>query len=124
MSETIYAVLNAGKTQIVNLVVCSNAAFATSQGWVGPVVPSATIQVGSTTPDNGVTFVAPVVPVTQANAQTIESNILAQIAQIETWIANNPSGAVLTAGQTLILAQMLAGIGRILLGLTSTVGGS
>jgi len=60
----------------------------------------------------------------QANSSTIQTNLVAQLATIEAFITAHPGGAVLTAGQTLVLAQMLAGITRVLLGLTSTVGGS
>lgn len=57
-----------------------------------------------------------------ANLATVQSRLVTGIATIETFILNNPSGAVLTAGQTLAVAKMLAGLGRIVLGLTSTVG--
>lgn len=52
----------------------------------------------------------------------LTANLQAHLAQIETWISNNPAGAVLTAGQTLWLAQSLAGLVRLVTGLTATVG--
>lgn len=56
------------------------------------------------------------------NQATIQANIQTHLGQLETWLQANPNGAVLTAAQTKFLAQMLVGVGRIMLGLTSTVG--
>ena len=50
-----------------------------------------------------------------ANALTINSNLLAVQTTLQTWIAANPSGAILTAGQTLVLAKMLNGLCKLLL---------
>jgi hypothetical protein len=50
-----------------------------------------------------------------ANALTINSNLLAAQTTLQTWIAANPSGAILTAGQTLVLAKMLNGLCKLLL---------
>jgi hypothetical protein len=50
-----------------------------------------------------------------ANQQTILANILTRQTQIQAWIAANPSGAVLTAAQTLTLAEMLNGLCKLLL---------
>lgn len=58
----------------------------------------------------------------QANAATIATNIQTHLGQIETWIQANPSGATLNATQTLYLAKMLVGVGRLLLGLVNTIG--
>jgi hypothetical protein len=49
------------------------------------------------------------------NAATITTNVKARQATIQAWIAANPGGAVLTAGQTLVLAQMLNGLCNLLL---------
>lgn len=62
--------------------------------------------------------------VNDANRATIQANIQTHIGQLETWLAANPNGAVLTAAQTKFVAQTLIGTGRLLLGLTSTVGGA
>lgn len=59
-----------------------------------------------------------------ANQAAINGNLVAQLGQIEAWITANPAGAVLTAGQTLFLAQAIAGLIRLAQGLLSTVGGS
>ncbi len=59
-----------------------------------------------------------------ANQTTINQNVIANLATLETWIANNPNGAVLTAAQTKVLAKMLVGVGRILLNKVDSVGGS
>lgn len=48
-----------------------------------------------------------------ANESTIASRVDNGIGQIQTWIANNPNGAVLTAGQTLTLAKLLIGLAKI-----------
>jgi hypothetical protein len=61
---------------------------------------------------------------TAANAATINQRVQANLATIETFISNNPSGAILTAGQTLTVAKMLAGMCRLLLNQTTTLGGS
>ena len=112
-------------TTIVNLVVCDKPAYVASQGWIA-VTPSASCQIGSTTPDGGKTWVAPVVtvPITQANLATIETNLLTNLAVLETWIANNPNGAVLTAGQTKVLAKALVGLVRVVLQDTAIIGGA
>lgn len=49
------------------------------------------------------------------NAATISANILTRQAAIQAWMTANPSGAVLTAAQTLTLAQMLNGLCKLLL---------
>jgi hypothetical protein len=59
-----------------------------------------------------------------ANKATIQANIATHIGQLETWLTANPNGAVLTAGQTKFVAQTLIGVGRLLLGMTSSVGGA
>jgi hypothetical protein len=59
-----------------------------------------------------------------ANQATIQGNIQTHIGQLEAWLTANPNGAVLTAAQTKFVAQTLIGVGRLLLGLTSTVGGA
>lgn len=46
---------------------------------------------------------------------TVTANIATRQAQVAAWIAANPGGAVLTAAQTLTLAQMLNGLGKLLL---------
>jgi hypothetical protein len=62
-------------------------------------------------------------PVT-VNRAAIITNLTNQLTTIETWITNNPSGAVLTAAQTLTVARMLAGLTRIAIAALSSVGGS
>ena len=59
-----------------------------------------------------------------ANQQTINQRVQANLTTLETWISNNPSGAVLTGPQTLVLAKMLVGLCRLLLNQTSTTGGA
>jgi hypothetical protein len=59
-----------------------------------------------------------------ADLATIQTNLSSQLTTIETWITNNPSGAVLTAAQTLTVARMLAGLTRIAIAALSSVGGS
>jgi hypothetical protein len=49
-----------------------------------------------------------------ANQQTIQTNVQANLATLQTWIAANPNGAVLTAAQTKVLARMLVGIYKLL----------
>lgn len=56
------------------------------------------------------------------NTQTVTGNLTNHLNQIETWIAANPSGAILTAAQTLWVAQTLAGLIRLLLNELSTIG--
>ena len=52
---------------------------------------------------------------TMTNQATIQANILTRQAQIQAWISTHPTGAVLTAAQTLTLAQMLNGLCQLLL---------
>jgi hypothetical protein len=56
------------------------------------------------------------------NVATIEANIRTHLGQIETWLVANPNGAVLNAQQTAFLARMIVGLGRVVLGLVTTVG--
>ena len=57
------------------------------------------------------------------NQATITANLTNSAAAIETWIANNPNGAVLTAAQTLVLAKMLNALFKIVLAeFSSTIG--
>lgn len=124
MAETLYAVVV--NTKITNIVVCNDPAFAAKQGWIGPITPSATIQIGSTTPDNGATWVAPVITIDPllVNQAAITNRLLTNLATLETYIAANPTGSILTANQTLILAKMLDGLTRLSLGLLNSIGGS
>src|SRR5579872_4666180 len=41
-----------------------------------------------------------------SNAATIQANVQANLTTITNWINANPTGATLTAGQTLVLAKM------------------
>src|ERR1035437_7401475 len=122
---SIYAVTDTPVTTIVNLVVCDKPDYAASQRWIA-VTPSATTQIGSSTPDGGKTWAAPVIHVDTStqNLATIETNLLTNLAVLETWIANNPNGAVLTAGQTKVLAKALVGLVRVVLQDTATIGGA
>jgi hypothetical protein len=62
---------------------------------------------------------------TQAtNHSTILSNVQSRQSTIKAWIAANPSGAVLTAAQTLVLAEMLDGLCDLLLDLFSSTTGT
>jgi len=58
------------------------------------------------------------------NATTITANLTNAQATIQAWIAANPSGAVLTAGQTLVVAKMLNGLCKILLSQYSSTSGT
>lgn len=58
----------------------------------------------------------------QANATVIRTSVENYLRQIETWLAANPNGAILTAQQTADLARMLVGLGRLMLGLLDSVG--
>lgn len=49
-----------------------------------------------------------------ANQAAIQANCAAHLATLQTWLTNNPNGAVLTAAQTKVLANMLVGIYLIL----------
>lgn len=85
---------------------------------------------GSLTATQVSTAVAPLVAAQTAaatlaaNNATITANVLTRQTQIQAWIAANPSGAVLTAGQTLTLAQMLNGLCKLLLQQFSSTTGS
>lgn len=60
--------------------------------------------------------------VSDTNQGALQSAVQARLAQIETFIANNPNGAVLTATQTNTLARMVVALARLTLKLTTTVG--
>lgn len=51
----------------------------------------------------------------QTNATTITTNLTGAQTTIQNWITANPTGAVLTAAQTLVVARMLNGLCKILL---------
>lgn len=59
-----------------------------------------------------------------ANIATITTRVQANLNTLETFIANNPTGAVLTAAQTNVLARVLAGLCRLLLNEANALGGS
>jgi hypothetical protein len=59
-----------------------------------------------------------------ANQGAIAQNVIANQALIQQFIANNPTGAVLTAAQTLILAKMLNGLCNLLLAQFGTTAGT
>lgn len=106
---------------ITNTVIC-DATFAAEYSLT---------EIDGLTPQPGVgwTLAAgvwspPAIPPQQVNQTTIEQNLEAQLKTIETWITNNPNGAILTAAQTLVLARMIAGLTRGTLGLYDSVGGS
>lgn len=64
------------------------------------------------------------IPNASANQQTVRAKVQTGLGALETWIANNPNGAVLTATQTLAVIRMLAGLCRLLLGELNTTGGA
>lgn len=64
---------------------------------------------------NTVSLYTPGPGTSDANAATVRANILTRQNQILAWIAANPTGAVLTAAQTLTLAEMLNGLCKLLL---------
>lgn len=106
-------------TTVANIVIC-DAAFAAAAGLV---------EIDNVSPQPGIgwTFVADVwtplaIDPNQANEAVIATAIENHLLQLETWLAANPNGATLTAAQNAIVARMLVGIGRLLLGLTQTVG--
>jgi len=59
-----------------------------------------------------------------ANQQTITANLIAAQTTIQNWITANPSGAVLTAAQTLVVAKMLNGLTKLLLAQFSSTSGT
>jgi len=92
----------------------ADVAYGTAQGWT---------EIDALTPEPGVGWTLsgsvwspPVPTTTQTNRTTTQTNILTRQAAIQAWIAANPSGAVLTAGQTLTVAEMLNGLCNLLLG--------
>lgn len=66
--------------------------------------------------NSGITAAQAAAQVT-ANTATIQQKLVTVLANNQTWLANNPTGAVLTAVQTRALVQELNGIIRLLLGL-------
>jgi hypothetical protein len=127
-TNTYYAVMSG--TTMIGIAVTNGpqASFAAAQGWLGPITPSPTLGIGSTTPDGGVTWTTStqyVTPATVTNAAAISVAMQADLTTIENWItANSPGGATLNAAQTLAVAKMLSGLARYLLGLTTTTGGA
>jgi hypothetical protein len=61
---------------------------------------------------------------TTANQQTILANVLARQGQIQAFMTANPTGAVLTAAQTLAVARMLNGLCMILIQQFSSTAGT
>lgn len=113
MAEQLYAIMSG--TTCEALVVATPATAKT--GWLGPYTLGSTGPGGPgwTTPDNGTTWVAPTPTQSQQNQATIQADVLSRQATIQAWIAANPTGAVLTAAQTLVLAEMLNGLCDLLL---------
>lgn len=105
------------------VVIVAGAGMATVLADNPPTTPAAIATAAA--PMQAAESAAATTAATQAtNQATIQANIQTHIAQLETWMTANPNGAVLTAAQTKFVAQTLIGVGRLLLGLTSTVGGA
>jgi len=83
---------------------------------------------GTKTPTDVANLIAPLNTAQAAaaaaigNVSTIQARALADLTTIEAWVNANPSGATLTGPQTLVLAKMLTGLCRLVLGMTSTQG--
>jgi len=58
------------------------------------------------------------------NQATVTANVQAHQATIQAWIAAHPSGAVLTAAQTLVLAEWMNGLCNLMLGAFSSTTGT
>jgi hypothetical protein len=54
------------------------------------------------------------------NAATVRADVLSRQATLKAWMTANPAGAVLTAAQTLVVAEMLDGLCDLLLQLFSS----
>lgn len=54
------------------------------------------------------------------NQATTMTQLQADLATIHTWLTNNPSGAVLTAAQTRVLARLLGNLTQFAIGQSST----
>jgi hypothetical protein len=74
-----------------------------------------TVETMADSAGNETTIITPGVGTPLANQTTINANVRARQATIQAWIAANPTGAVLTGAQTLVLAQMLNGLCNLLL---------
>lgn len=61
-------------------------------------------------------------PAGNLTEQAIAAKLATYLNNVEAFIAANPGGAVLTAGQTLFVAKMLACLARITLGLIDQAG--
>lgn len=115
----VFAIIQGGV--VVNTVVVTPV-IGTANGWVEIDSLNPQPSIGWTF--NGSIFSPPTPNPLQVNQSTIISAVASHLTQVEAWIAANPSGAVLTAAQTLFLAKMLDGLGLLILGLLSTVGQS
>lgn len=51
--------------------------------------------------------------VLQTNQATIQQHIDAGITALQTWVANNPNGATLTAAQTAALVKVVVGLAKL-----------
>ena len=78
---------------------------------------------GWTVDATGMVWTNPFVPI-QANAAAIQTRVKANLTTLESWITAHPTGATLTAAQTLTVAKMLVGLCRLLLQEFDTTGGS
>lgn len=106
---TRYAIIQGG--QVVNIVL-----------WDGDTTKWQPPQGATCVPFDPATHVMVVDPAV-ANTQTIDQRVDANIATLQAWVAAHPSGATLTAAQTLTVANMLIGLGKLVRGaLTDTTG--
>ena len=122
MAEQVYAIMSG--TTVEALVVATPQ--TAQSGWLGPYTlgVSGPGGPGWTTPDNGTTWVAPTPSQAQQNQATIQADVLSRQATIQAWIAANPTGAILTAAQTLVLAEMMNGLCDLLLQQYSSTSGT
>lgn len=82
------------------------------------------IEVMTDSKGNGLQVVTYATGTAPANQASILANILTRQSQVQSWIAANPSGATLTAAQTLTLAEMLDGLCKLLLNQFSSTTGT
>ena len=83
-----------------------------------------TVEVMSDTKGNTVVLTVPGPGTSAANQQTILANIATLQGELQSWMTANPGGAVLTAGQTLVLAQMVMALFDIIFAQYSTTQGT
>lgn len=110
-------------SEITNTVIC-DAEFATQFGLVEIDSLNPRPGIGWTTPDNGVTWVAPLVGATVTNRQELQGKAATALATNATYLALASPTSAQAITQVAVLTRECSALIRLLLGLLDSTQGT